>query len=135
MDYIKFSDLEVGMEVDFSPEAKQQLINSLGGLDLIWKINSIKSNVCRCELISNPVSKFALMITINTETNLFYCISLYSAAVGYFTVKKYSGGFIKTDSNVQKNNDGREECYWCSGKTKQISTGFSYYNICSVCGK
>jgi hypothetical protein len=31
------------------------------------------------------------------------------------------------------NNEGREYCFKCGGKTKKIDTGFSHYTICPKC--
>ena len=41
-----------------------------------------------------------------------------------------------SNQSVPKNNDGREECFWCPGtKTKQVDTGFSIWNNCPKCGR
>ena len=41
----------------------------------------------------------------------------------------------KSSKSNSKNNDGRKECFWCGGKTKQINTGFNFYDVCEECGK
>lgn len=45
--------------------------------------------------------------------------------------------FSWTESGVEpKNNDGREECFWCPGvKTKIVDTGFSIWRTCPNCGR
>ncbi|MFA5048261.1 MAG: hypothetical protein WC516_04535 [Patescibacteria group bacterium] len=34
-----------------------------------------------------------------------------------------------------RNNDGRSNCYWCGGKTKNVSSINEVYQIFSICGK
>lgn len=39
------------------------------------------------------------------------------------------------DRSSKLNNDGRSECRFCGSPTKQISTGFSVYHVCTLCGR
>ena len=45
------------------------------------------------------------------------------------------GSTFETTNISNKNNDGRETCIWCEGKTKKVNTGFSFYDVCVKCGK
>lgn len=42
-----------------------------------------------------------------------------------------------TESDIKriKNNDGRNTCAWCYGVTKKVDSGFSWYNVCTKCGR
>ena len=45
----------------------------------------------------------------------------------------------KEESSVKgpepKNNDGRDKCYWCGGKTVTKPLATSFYQICERCGQ
>lgn len=42
---------------------------------------------------------------------------------------------VETEANIPNNNNGRETCFSCNSPTKKVNTGFSFYDVCSNCGK
>lgn len=43
--------------------------------------------------------------------------------------------FVVVADTGPKNNDSRSSCFWCGEPTKKVNTGFTFYDVCSKCGK
>ena len=50
-------------------------------------------------------------------------------------VLKLDTEFVKSAQSLVKNNDGLQKCAWCGASTKKVNTGFSFFDVCTSCGK